>query len=300
MSKKETQTTKTEKGECIQIGTLFKFIKPFDGSRDKLTPFLTNCENAIDLASESQKHILLKFILSQLEGKAEIACSIKDFDSWDQLNDFLKTQFGERKHYTHLLTDLQECRQQLNESVTQFALRLETCLSKLLTEITLCNKKDNELVGRLAAMEDLALHTFLIGLKPNISNIVRCKNPLNLNEAVNTAVSEEKILQFMNRRPIAINEPSTSRPKTFYKAKNETPDFRPNFGYQNKPRTYPLFCRYCKINGHVIENCRKREYNNSKRYDFPQNKPNENRVNFVEEGEDTVDNVNECDPSFLN
>ncbi|XP_048484046.1 uncharacterized protein LOC125490066 [Plutella xylostella] len=95
----------------LDFGTLFKFVKPYDGNRETLNSFLVNCDNAINLASDQQKPILFKFILSQLNGKAEVACSIKDFNSWDQLKEFLKTQFSERKHYSHLLTDLQESRQ---------------------------------------------------------------------------------------------------------------------------------------------------------------------------------------------
>ncbi|CAK1554979.1 unnamed protein product [Leptosia nina] len=203
----------------VEIGTLFKFIKSFDGTREKLNSFLSNCDNATSLASETQKPILFKYILSQLNGKAETACSIKEFDSWDQLNHFLKTQFGETKHYTHLLADLQECRQLNIEPVNQFALRVETCLSKLLTEVTLSNKKKTELLGRTAAMEDLALHTFLLGLKPDISNLVRGKNPSTLNEAINLATSEEKILNLFAKRNSHTSVPQRQGSKPNYSFK---------------------------------------------------------------------------------
>lgn len=53
------------------------------------------------------------------------------------------------------------------ENVSQFALRVETCLSQLLTEVSLSNTKVKELPGRAVAMGDLALHHFL-GLHPRI------------------------------------------------------------------------------------------------------------------------------------
>lgn len=155
----------------LDLNTLFKFIKPYDGSRESVNSFIINSNNAYELASESQRPVLFKYILSQLHGKAEIACSIKEFTSWDQLKDFLKTQFCERKHYSHLLTDLQESKQSPQENVSQYSLRVETCLSQLLTEISLSNTKAKELPGRTAAMEDLALHHFLMGLRPRVSNI---------------------------------------------------------------------------------------------------------------------------------
>lgn len=294
---------KEERTELVSIGTLFKFVKPFDGSRDKLNSFLINCNNAINLASDSQKTILFKYILSQLEGKAESASFIKDFECWEQLSEFLKTQFGEKKHYAHLLTDLQECRQGYNEPVNQFALRVETCLSKLLTEITLSNRRKSELVGRTAAMEDLALHTFLLGLKPEISNLVRAKDPTKLNEAINFATSEEKILNLFHKR----NQPhsTTHRPPV-----KSQPSFRPsahNISYPRQQFTRPhnqynsnTFCRYCKVPGHTIESCAKRQYNNNrfgstfhhhKKHTEPDfSRPGPSRVNFISDDNDDNDN----------
>lgn len=102
---------KSESEDKMDLNTLFKFIKPFDGSRDKLVPFINNCQNAHSLASKQRQPILLKYILSQLESTAESACAIKEFETWEQLSEFLSTQFGERKHYSALLSDLQNCYQ---------------------------------------------------------------------------------------------------------------------------------------------------------------------------------------------
>lgn len=79
--KEEESVTMSE----IALNVLIKFIGTFDGSRDKLTSFLNNCRNAINLASASQAEVLLKYILS-LEGKAEKACAVKEFTKWSQLN----------------------------------------------------------------------------------------------------------------------------------------------------------------------------------------------------------------------
>lgn len=285
--------------DTIDLNVLIKFIKPFDGSRNLLTPFITNCSNAYNLASTNQKHIIFKFIISQLQGRAEAACSIKEFSNWDQLKDFLTTQFGERKCYSHLLTDLQECRQYSNETVTQYSLRVETCLSHLLTEITLSNSKKMELAGKTSAMEDIALNTFVLGLHPRISNNVRVRSPKTLNEAINAAISEEKILQFVNRKSFSATEPNSLRPRTFPKPDYKTHEFRPNFGFPHKPRpvAYTEYCRYCKNPGHVLENCRKREYNN-KRFNLPQN--SQNRVNLLEENEEGVVNADFVTNQALN
>lgn len=266
----------------MELNILFKFVNTYDGSRETLNSFIVNCNNVHELATDLQKPILFKYILSQLRGKAELACSIKDFNNWEQLKEFLKTQFCERKHYAHLLTELQESKQGPQETVAQFALKIETCLSQLLTEISLQNGKAKEVPGRTAAMEDLALHHFTMGIFPRISTIVRSRAPKNLNEAINLAISEERIQQ------------------TLYKKSDKFPkNTNPNNSNSN-PRPKPIrnqgqyrsdeVCRYCKHPGHSIENCRKREYNNrAKNEASTSGNYYKQKVNFVEETGDDED-----------
>lgn len=261
-------TPKVEKDkETVSTGIILKFIKPFDGTREKLNAFINNCNSAIELATNpGQENLVLKFILSQLEGKAESACSIKEFETWDSLKEFLKTQFGEQKHYAHLLADLQECRQGPNENVTQFSLRLETCLSQLLTEVTISNSKKSELAGRLAAMQDLALHAFIMGLIPRISNIVRCREPRTLNEAINFATSEEKIQHYSYKYNVLSKQKNAEprRNDSNQRASKPNNNDRPSPSTSSSTQSKEPFCRYCKRTGHLLEDCKLRQHNNSK------------------------------------
>lgn len=260
----------------IDLNILTKFITKFDGNREKLNAFLNNCRNAIGLASVAQNNILLKYIISQLEGRAESACSIKEFENWAQLEQFLKSQFGDKRHYAALLSDLQECRQSNSETVNQFALRVESCLAKLLSEISISMplKKKTELVGRVAAMQDLALHTFITGLNPRLSTVVRCRDPESLNDAISFATSEEKILTASQRRPFSNNNhfsQTATRPPQRQLPAHISRNYNMQHGVRNSGPTQPdpLICRYCKNPGHSIDMCRKREYNNN-RFRTPQ------------------------------
>lgn len=279
----------------LDLNVLIKFIGTFDGSRDTLIPFLNNCRNAINLASSSQQDILFKYILSRLTGKAESVCAIKDFTKWSQLEDFLKTQFGDRKHYAHLLADLQACKQSPTENVGQYSLRIETCLSNLLTEINISipTKKKDELSGRVATMQDLALNRFMMGLDPRLATIVRCRDPSTLNEAINFASAEEKILGITYRAnsfssPYKINQPNSYRQNlnsSYPRPQGQTAHPRPQGqSYFARPQGQPgpsysqaPVCRYCKNIGHTIENCRKREYNNRRSGNSPNQQTSMNR-----------------------
>lgn len=299
---KRGKKASTPQLETLDLNIILKFIKPYDGSRETLNSFIINCNNAYELASNQQKPILFKYILCQLQGKAEVACSIKEFQTWEQLKEFLKTQFSDRKHSSHLLMELQESKQLPTENVSQFALRIETLLSQLLTEISLSNCKIKELPGRTAAMEELALHHFLMGLHPRISNIVRCKSPRSLNEATNFAISEERIQQTLYKRSI----PEARRDNRPTRMNNPTRPFQPQrpfstVPHNHNPNSAPNFptgsntitCRYCKAPGHSIEQCRKREYNNRFRSSQqPSGSVPFRRVNFNEtepQGYDEVD-----------
>lgn len=267
---------KVDKNAEISLSVLTKFIKPYNGDKESLPAFLTNCDNAISLANADQINVLCKYVISQLEGKAQVACSLKNFDSWDGIKNFLRATFGEKKHATHLLVDLQNCKQLPSEDVTQYSIRLESILTRMQSDIYYNCKQPNELVGRIAAMEDLALNTFLLGLNSSISNIVRCRNPPKLNDAIQCAVEEEKLYNL-----------TKSSSSSFYRAKQcslcHKKGHTSSECFRNKPqnqtqtqRSYavnsrpafdslqgPKQCRYCKKQGHTIDECYKLKYKNS-------------------------------------
>lgn len=283
-----------EMSDKVTLSVLTKFIKPYNGDRESLPAFLTNCENAISLASTEQQNVLCKYIVSQLEGKAQIACSLKTFKNWSEIKSFLKTTFAEKKHSLHLLVELQKCKQFVSESVTDYSLRVESCLTRILADIQYACKDEVQLPGRIAAMEDLALNTFLLGLNPDFSHMVRGRNPTNLNEGICYAIEEEKIFNLNRSTPKITKTCSVCRKpghtsSECYQAKRERNSYhvRPHQSYQhpqpqhpdsytrpstssNYPQTQfsnkPKTCNYCKNVGHTINECRKRQYNNNLRF----------------------------------
>lgn len=265
--KPETETT-----EKLNLNFITKFIKPYSGDRETLAAYLTNCDNAVALSTPAQQEILCKYILSQLEGKAQLACSLKIFDDWDDLKRFLKSTFGEKKHSTHLLLDLQNCKQKSDETVTQYALRVETCLTRIQADIHNSCTNRLLLLGKIAAMEELALNTFMLGLNYNLSNIVRCRNPEDLNDAITHAVEEEKIFK-LNRvaqkptKTCSVCHKSGHSSNECYRRKREP--FQKTYHVQtpnsNSKGQNPSVCAYCKNAGHHINECRKRQFNNERR-----------------------------------
>lgn len=58
---------------------------------------------------------------------------------------------------------------------------------------------------------------------------------------------------------------------------------QPQNQYVRQVQPTNKFCNYCKKTGHVIQECRKRQYNNSKRGNNPSSTPSQNRQsNFLD------------------
>ncbi|CAH4028432.1 unnamed protein product [Pieris brassicae] len=219
---------------------------PINISKEKTSPTVLQTRTELELSI-----LLLISYLNSIhanEGKAETACSIKEFSNWPQLKEFLKTQFSERKYYTHLLTDSQECKQLTNEPLSRYALRIKTYLSKLLTEISInYGHKNREMYGRTAAMEELTLHHFQMGLSSRISNIVRCKSR-------STKLSTSPFLKKKYNNTYSKQIPIRNN---FQKSQLQ---HKPDPPTSSNPKSI-TFCRYCKKSGHTLKNYRKREYN---------------------------------------
>lgn len=275
------------------IDSLFKFIKPFDGDRERLTPYLNSVDSAFSLAKPNQHNILLAFAKTQLIGKAEAACSNHIFDSWDSLKDYLKNIYSDKKHHGHLLMELQNCKQGLNETISQYICRIETAVKRLLTSVQQNCSDSLELPGRLVSIEDLALHTFIINVKPQISQMLRARNIKTLNEAHNIALEEEKTQLLIHKQPISSNnskycsyckkvghttincfkKPSTSSNLNSYPNPNRkiysastSQNSSSRFNQNNSNSNYvQKQCAYCKRMGHLISECRKRQFNENQK-----------------------------------
>jgi hypothetical protein len=165
----------TQPRDEVPLSILLKFISPYSGDTATLQTFIRNCQNAFDLASFNQHHILFAYICSQLRDKAELAVNNHNLSTWPQLKKFLIDTYSDKKHYGHLLLELQSRKQFNNESVTEFTQRIETCTTRLLQSARSMSEDDSEIKGRFATIDQIALQTFIIGVKSEISVILRSR-----------------------------------------------------------------------------------------------------------------------------
>lgn len=244
----------------LPIQFLIKFIKPFDGNREKLPSYLSDCNRAFELSKPKQRSVLLDYTITQITGKAKAACVNRTFLSWTELKSYLKTMYQDTKHKAQLLCELTTLRQKSDESLSNFTTRLETCLKRTINAITqdhdrnsvsddIVIQKNPEitqksiLTGKLQMLQDIAVNRYTYFTIPEISKALRIRDIRTLNDAIAVAKAELQIQNMVAGQSVENNK---SKLKSF---KTDTPKMQ---------------CRYCKKLGHTINDCRKRAYNNNK------------------------------------
>lgn len=277
------QPTTSTSSPTYPIEFLCKLIPhDFSGNRFELGQFIANCNNANGLANDSQKLPLLYFILSKISGKAKEQLAQQNFDTWDNLKDKLKILYQDKKHYCQLMEELNNSRQNFNESITDYFQRLEMLNSRAISAARQYTENAQNINGKIETINEITLNRFVYHSIPQISQMLRWKDFNNLNSAYTAAVTEERALNIRNTSKFckicrkSNHDTSNCRFKQKFKVNTIQNSSNNNNTLKNNTsqnQTYSKFCNYCKKNGHVINECRKLKYK----------RQNEKQVNVVKE-----------------
>lgn len=269
----------------LSLSDLFKFIHPFDGTRDELASFISKCNSALMCAIPDQYPILLQYILTQITGKAGVLIANHRFSTWDELRSFLQINYQDQKHHTQLICELTNLQQKPNESITNLVQRTETLLKRLTTSISQNTTNATLLPGRLDLMNEIAISRFTHFTHPKISDRLRGSKISNLNEAITIALAEESSLKLINHFPSFSKvqhknfnserkfcqhcKTNTHNTDKCYAKRQITSKIHQiqstNFNSNSYLNSNIKICAYCKRTGHIISECRKRQYNENMR-----------------------------------
>lgn len=263
--------------------------RSFDGKRSEFHEFITNCNNAVELANDSQQKALFVYIISKLTGSVRSQLQGKTYTDWQQLKDILYTFYQDRKHYITLMEELNTLKQGITEPIASFHEKIDKLTTRLFSAMTYKNK--NEQLGKIETIKELALSRFIHHSKPDISRFLRGQDLTDLSEALSKALEEERAIGISNAE--FRQKPSSSSKycsfcrsqghftKDCFKKQRNTQNINFN-NSQFKPKLHPSnekICNYCKNKGHLINECRKREYNNKRKQQFQQSPNPVNRQN---------------------
>lgn len=270
-----TSTTHETSTVSFNIEFICSLIpKEFNGNRFELGQFVANCNNASQLASPTQKTPLLYFILSKISGRAKEQLAQQTFSTWDELKIKLKSLYQDKKHFTQIMEELNNTKQNFNESIADYYQKLETLNSRALSAAQQNTTDPTILPGKIQTINEITLNRFVYHSIPSISQMLRWKEFDNLNSAYTAALAEERALNIQNLRKNRFcnicrntnHDTSQCRSKRQSKQNEQV-----NFSHQTQNTK---ICRYCKKSGHLIEECRKRQFNNTK------NNKHNNRIHF--------------------
>lgn len=253
----------------IEINTLLKLVPCFDTNQnEQVYRFIRSCDSAFHLASTEQKSILLVYALNNITGVGAADVHSKTYDSWPDLKAYLIEKFSNVKTVSHLSLELQSMFQKPNETITEYFHRVDLCRSKIIEKL-IAEISDNTLVGRKTTTEETALNVFINGLSTDIGTMLRTMNFVNLSEAGRFAMQEDKI-RAMNTARQSLFQHSKSLPNRLplqHRSHHNTNKILPNQNhppkFNNPSQINNKICNYCKFPGHVISECRKRQYNNN-------------------------------------
>ena len=231
----------------------------FSGERNQLDAFISDCNNALELSSEENKYPLFRFIYSRITGKAREKISMYNYDNWDEVKTKLIELYQDRKHHSQLIEELTNCRQESNESITEFYERLENLSCGIISSLKVDTKDKKSLSSKSEYVNEITLNRFIFHSNSKISQMLRWKNFDNINSAYSAAIAEEKILE-MTKGNKYCNCNSRNSNSHEWKVRP-----KPDVSKTMSSVRIPKFCRYCKKSGHLLEECLLRKKNNELR-----------------------------------
>lgn len=231
-------------------------VPQFNGDPNELNRYLSICQSLItnfynyESPNDFQNTYLLNSLISKLTGNAKVVVNIQNVSTWEELRKTLLRNFADQRDETCLNRDLVLMRQLPNENPQQFYDRILEILNLICSYINAHETTEVSKNLKRDLYNNLALRTFLSGLKEPLSTTIRCMKPQTLSEALQLVIQEDNVHYFQNysNKNFSKNIQTHNRPQIpnqrFVEAPRQSqfnpPNFyKPNnFGPQNFNRNY--------------------------------------------------------------
>lgn len=229
---KMTQTFKAEYLNCLP---------EFDGNPNELNRYISISESLINNfydhsnPNKFENTYLMNSIISKLKGNAKIVVSIQNTATWEDLKTVLTRNFADQRDECCLNRDLVMLRQLPNEKPQQFFDKCLNILNLLCSYVDIHESTTEAKNLKKNLYQDIALKTFMSGLREPLGTTIRCMKPSTLGEALQYVISEDNIHYFQNFSSNKnIFRPPVAQIQQFRQQMPQVP--RPNFGSsQNLP-----------------------------------------------------------------
>lgn len=238
-------------------------IDSFDGHGDanSLNFFLKSCDAMMKIVKTTEKDRLAELIFAtKLKGKAQEVTQYKEFNSWEEIKDFLLENFTDKRPPSHFLNLLMNIRQNYRETIKGYGERVQTLFNKYKETCNL-NYTSNEAKVLIDNLQSILVSNFRKGLHDEKIQIrIIAENTVDLDKAISIAIELEleqndKFKIGQNSRNINLIHSNISTNPNNY-----------------KPGPSQSSCMFCHKNNHVTSQCRQL-------YKFEQSQVNNSNLN---------------------
>ena len=145
-----------------------KILPEFNGKGIPINRFIRICRDAERFIDPNDKDFFLRLVKSRVTGEASDYLEFKTFDSLDQLLSELKEVFAPSHSLPQIQTDLARVKQQSQEKVSEYGLRVMQTLQKARE---LINESFDAIVARgmIEGTTNTAIECFTLGLETDIA-----------------------------------------------------------------------------------------------------------------------------------
>lgn len=255
---------------------LITLIKSYDGSKENLEYFVSDCERCFKSCKGKVAELVLNYIKSELNALRMKFVNVLDINSWSELKKWLYEYFGIPQDANKLLNELTKMQ---NNSNSIFNFYIE-CLSKF-NEYSMalreqyCN--DAVTVGHLiCGASKRLLDTFTSGLDDHLKYPVRAQNFKTIEEAYEFVKELSKFDTDQSVRGVdPIKNVKMIKNSVEFESKfveiqavcqmienvKNSDEVNPNINPNNDVVTTQRQCQICKRFGHISSSCRLRFQN---------------------------------------
>lgn len=268
----------------IRLKDAVESIPKYDGHNISIFQFCKMCERVQDLIPFEQEQYLVQLIINKLQGHAYQAVEGSEIHSVADLAHRLKSVFGPNKSLDQYRGELGNAYMKPNENIFDYIGRIKDLRTAIMDgELTLRGHFDEWSIDNI---EKSVLDSFVNGLPSDILIRVKLEGYNNLDEAIIKAIQVSKLLEAeaLRQKPLpprgssATHRADTYTPRYHLQPTTATDTRKILQRPANTPFIKPLIpglpgpnapvqktCRYCKKDGHLIDECRKLAYKRSDR-----------------------------------
>jgi len=132
--------------QFISVGEALKLVPRFRGNKQEVLAFIGNVDSAFSVIKPEQEVILYMFVLTHLTGKPRSTISHTNLDSLEELKEFLRNSYIEKRTLDFQASQVFKVRQGKDERVPEWIHKIQT-LGSQFREAALLNCHDGAREG---------------------------------------------------------------------------------------------------------------------------------------------------------